>query len=831
MTIAGDYGFEGLSSIDNASDSDQVFSVPVVFGTSGSEAAITVSNTGSGIVKFPGTVTGSTVPATTPVFDGRYVLTSASAWCPSADTVLRSGSSLEVRAYTGNNYLTIEEGGVLHVTGDATSTAQLLKANYGALRIDGNASVKGNLSEETGSSGEYRFGTLTQTDGNLYINNYRSDASVLDTAGVVFGAGGLPVVNRQIVLHSGMHHVFRFAADCTLKARAASGQTSGYGRINADGSGLATLYFDTDDFCDGKTPRNITMEAATTRCNFIIMGGGRLAYGCPSTSNDRSTGTCVVSNSATLAFSNNSKFVAGATTMLPGTTLELAASATVAKTFEGALTLHPGSTVSNATGLAAAVTPLTVPSLEFGEGEGSVVFYAGKSLAKGVYTLLASTAALPAGTLARIEVRGSGASGTALVPWISADGKSIRLTVAGDNPYAWTGAGGDGRMGNGANWLGGEVPAEGSPVDFSALAANTTIVADADRAFGAAAMGSGIVTFTGSLAVDSFSNMANVAVGAAATVTVAGDLSFSGSNARLCNTVAAGGKLWIKGVLSVGSMSSDFTLENTRGAGTIVLEGGMKITNANRWIVINAKTLVLGENGISSTVNWPTLAFLAAPTIYALGSKSVFGGGNINYSFQSGNDVTICTTQFESDRPATIEFKGFIKGQKSYYAGLVVTGCGKLKFTSSAITNRGIAVKDKATVVLDPAFQTTAANDQTLSIASGATVEIASAGTFASGFNSVSFADGATLSVAVLENSCSIFQFRSGRPPTLAGTVKVALADGSGPVIVKSYTLTANASLSDASNFALAKGVRGSLSAADGQLVYKAPEYFYIKVK
>jgi hypothetical protein len=47
----------------------------------------------------------------------------------------------------------------------------------------------------------------------------------------------------------------------------------------------------------------------------------------------------------------------------------------------------------------------------------------------------------------------------------------------------------------------------------------------------------------------------------------------------------------------------------------------------------------------------------------------------------------------------------------------------------------------------------------------------------------------------------------------------VALADGSGPAFGKSYTLTANASLSDASKFALAEGVYGSLSAAGGQLV------------
>ena len=764
MAIAGDYGFEGLSQIVNDSSSDQTISVPVRFGTSGAETAIDVSNNGAGIVKFPGTVTGLTIATTTPVFDGHYVLTSTSAWAPTANTVVKSGSSLTLPAYTGNGYMTIEAGGTVHVTGNATSTTQLAKANYGALRIDGTASVKGNLSTDTGSTGAYYFGTLQQSGGDLTINNYAPGAFLLDTAGIVFGSGGLPIVNQRISIASGMHPVFRFVSDCTLAARASSGNTSGYGRINgAVSAANHTLYIDTTDFDDKTTPRNVTVYAAFTKCSFVIMGKGRVAYGCPFEACDYAIGgTLVVSNTATMALLNNSQFVSGMATMLPGTTLELANSKTVAnaRSLKGGLTLCPGSTVSNATGLAATVTPLAVASLAFGEGDGTVVFDTGSAaLGAGTYTLLSSTAAMPADTISRISIQANTAAGKTVCPYVSSDGKRLCIAVVQDVPYAWTGAGGDNKMSTAANWAGGAVPAEGSPLDFSAAPAGAAIAADTGTAYGAVTMGANVITFTGSLTASSFSDTSKIAVGANALVTIDGDVTAYAAATRLCNTIAAGGKLWIKGKFTLSGGSSDYHFEDGSGTGALVVEGGI-VFNTGRWVVVKYGSLVLGEAGISFAQN-TAFCFWYSPTVYPLGERMVIGGGGA-LKFQSSYTASFCTTRFESAEPATIVFNGDVRGTASYWAGFNVTGCGRMEVSSTARTDRGFTVKDTATVSVAAGFNTANANDQTLEIQSGATLEVPGTGTFASGFQSVKFGDGATMSFDIEENANSVYQFRSG---------------------------------------------------------------------
>ena len=66
-----------------------------------------------------------------------------------------------------------------------------------------------------------------------------------------------------------------------------------------------------------------------------------------------------------------------------------------------------------------------------------------------------------------------------------------------------------------------------------------------------------------------------------------------------------------------------------------------------------------------------------------------------------------------------------------------------------------------------------------------------------------------------------------------SGKVTVKLTADSLPKVGSSYTLTSGAGLADgdASKFKLADEVQGNLSVNDdGELVYTAPEYFYIKV-
>ena len=68
--------------------------------------------------------------------------------------------------------------------------------------------------------------------------------------------------------------------------------------------------------------------------------------------------------------------------------------------------------------------------------------------------------------------------------------------------------------------------------------------------------------------------------------------------------------------------------------------------------------------------------------------------------------------------------------------------------------------------------------------------------------------------------------------------VEISFTEDSVPLVGRSYTLTQGAGLNDTmldptteSYFKLADGVRGTLSIVDGELVYTAPTYFYIKVR
>ena len=96
----------------------------------------------------------------------------------------------------------------------------------------------------------------------------------------------------------------------------------------------------------------------------------------------------------------------------------------------------------------------------------------------------------------------------------------------------WTGNAGNGSMKDGDNWQGGTAPASGDALDFSAVTSATTLAADFEdsREFGAVTMGTGIITFTGSLAATSFSDTTKLAIGVDSTVTIDGDLSLSGNS-------------------------------------------------------------------------------------------------------------------------------------------------------------------------------------------------------------------------------------------------------------------------------------------------------------
>lgn len=279
--------------------------------------------------------------------------------------------------------------------------------------------------------------------------------------------------------------------------------------------------------------------------------------------------------------------------------------------FSGTITSLPSDTTqvlvniddaTTANGLRVATT--TIPE----SLKNTVVLYSNKksALSAGdiVMTFPAGTEVVPAEFAVAFAYGVSGAVGTALPLETAenADG-TVSLVVRNDSDstYTWTGADGDGKMSNGGNWEGGVAPGAGAALDFSKVTAATSIAANG-LTYGAVTMGTGVITFSGSLTATSFSDTVNISVAANSIVTLDGDLKFSNTIGRyILNTINDGGRFVVRGNIE---HSNTAELKPFSGSGVLVAKG----------LVSNAKNGTgTGYNNIylfrltrpsSSTLNW-----------------------------------------------------------------------------------------------------------------------------------------------------------------------------------------------------------------------------------
>ena len=355
------------------------------------------------------------------------------------------------------------------------------------------------------------------------------------------------------------------------------------------------------------------------------------------------------------------------------------------------------------------------------------------------------------------------------------------LTVGEIDPNAWTGRGGDGKMSNGANWGGGIVPVAGSDIDFSGLTGDTAIIADAGRKFGAVTVGAGVITFTNNLTATSFSDMSKIAVAADSTVTIDSDIIITESSQRLCSNIAAGGKLRITGVLEVEQPSGNFQFSSSNAAGAVVVLGGivMNTGSTSAGVLMNVKSLALGENGIAFTNNSP-FRLISRPVVYALGERTVLGTNGRGLFRGNNAPFTFCTTQFESDQPATITLDARVTGVADYWAQWAVTGCGRFVTTAASGTNRGWTIEEGATFSLHPDFDTSSeTSGQNYVVSSNATLEVGASGTLYVNGNTLTLADRASLGFNFTERATApVFALGNKYTPTLTvgGAVAVKLS-------------------------------------------------------
>ena len=367
----------------------------------------------------------------------------------------------------------------------------------------------------------------------------------------------------------------------------------------------------------------------------------------------------------------------------------------------------------------------------------------------------------------------------------------VILKGTGDAAAGWTGFAGDGSMANGGNWVGDVAPAVGADLNFSGVSSAATINADANRAFGTATMGGGVITFTNALAVTGFTDRSKLAVGADSTVTIGGNVSLSAAGQRLCNTVAAGGTLRITGAVEFTHPSGEVwvaAVNDTPGA--IVVEGGIAVkTSASA--VWNVKTLALGASGISFTQDAPFYFTVDDALVYSLGASTVLGTNGKGKFRSAYDDVFLCTTQYGSDQPATITFDGNFNGVNSYWGHWRATGCGRVECTAATKSNRGLRAYGGATLAINPNSNTIGQSDQTFYVYSGGTLEVAASGTVTLTGN-LNLADGAALGFNFTDKQTPpALGLSSGKTMTAQGAVTVTVsATGFERPKVGEYVLT-----------------------------------------
>ena len=387
----------------------------------------------------------------------------------------------------------------------ATSISDTLKVAVGAnstVTIDGDLILGGEGTKyaiyKIEDGGAFivtgRFGKAADSSGNLYpqssagggiviagelVNNGSSgdiEACVnIASQKWAVGPGGISGTRGWWCLADAKNsaYLYPYTNDFTVSAMTCLRSSFGHYELNTTGWG------------DGQ-PHTITLDAGYSNNGALyIAGTGKVvvnhtgeAYG----GYGAYSGAVTVTNTATLAINADKKLTTGKTTFAAGTTLE-------------------------------------VPStgVEMGEiafsGEGTVTLkIVDASLADGEYTLITSTANLPANVATAFAVEIPTESPYVLY---TPDNRELRLLVGDVTPAAsvWTGTVGDGKMSTAGNWVGG-VPTAGSTMCIPSTTA--TIDNDIDGfapAYITFGYGPGVVTISGNpiTGVEAITNLSTTA--------------------------------------------------------------------------------------------------------------------------------------------------------------------------------------------------------------------------------------------------------------------------------------------------------------------------------
>ena len=546
-------------------------------------------------------------------------------------------------------------------------------------------------------------GTVNVSDGGqVLVGDDIVFSYKLPTCGVINLGRGVIEANRAYMMESG---------SATLNFDGGA-----FRRANANGDLFAAngdaKAIDVTVSANGGTIDNNGLSVALPR---TVVGAGGLT----------------LAGSGTTTISADQAYL-GTTTVSNGTTLAVTGVA-----FAGPLVLEAGSSLE-ITNYAAVVPAVSAPALTLPSAGSIPLTFNGGAFPQGVYAICSAEGVTAAdGAKFSFATDGGLASAWSLV------GSTLVLTVGSVSGNYWTGLAGDGKMSSAANWASGSAPRNGADIDFSAISRAATISADIPNAtFGTVTMGEGVITFTNSLAATGFSDTSKIAVGENSTVTIEGDLVYTGSiTEHICHTVAEGGRFVVTGdiVAAAGKRGYLYPSVTTSIEGVIAAKGLVNNASGRSLLLAPSGGSInweIGENGISGSYRcYISSGANAKATVVAAANFAISG------VIEDGTVLELDTTS-PGGTPCTVTVG---KGSSGYIysSGCVrVSGTGRVLFNSGDSTfSGGLDVLDTATLAVKPGA---GVGHGAVTVGNGATLEVAASGTATIG-GDLALADGASL--------------------------------------------------------------------------------------
>jgi len=375
---------------------------------------------------------------------------------------------------------------------------------------------------------------------------------------------------------------------------------------------------------------------------------------------------------------------------------------------------------------------------------------------------------------------------------LTANGYSVRhleiwaMVETPENPQHGKWIGGVGpNMSTPENWDDNIVPSAGDTLDFSSVTSATTVNGDIDATFGLVTNGTGVITFLGRLTATSFTDTTKIAVGANATVTLDGDLMFSGktSDFYVLYCIGAGGRFVVTGRYGLNPDCTGRPNPQQSPGGGLFVVGGF-CDNAETWMFTEVSNgtqdWLIGPLGISGTCStkgvWVHGGTASKPVLQANTNDFAIG---LKTCLRENGTLTLNTTGDGDDEghvitlDAGIYDKGklFIAGKGKVVCNATATGTVTDGNAARSAYSGAVTVKDTATLAIKPGERLTTG---AISVASNATLQVAQSGKVELGGN-LTLDDGAALGFNFTEKKVA---------PVLSVATSATLPEG-GTIAVK----------------------------------------------